>query len=313
VLAQAVVVSLNSQLMSLFDLLRAVREFPQYQETSHLSQFSLSSSAVSEMRGQGLVYLMSHFRDKECSVPQDRVFSLLSLSHEGYRVKVDYGTRGLDLAAQILSISPEALCFCSAATVARSLKLQPGAGNIAGTTTTIQPWLDVYVTGLMLKKNTWYVDRPMRKRKSRALPAREFDSRLKVPTILIEWSQKHPHSRAEPRLGSCPEQELFTVVNQIVESCSYPRLQAMLPNDEQLISLSEAFSKYTWNTKTWYGDQEGKLTVYHKQNNVCIIRIGLWALGKNRPINGGLCPFSKPWHIPNHDCPIKAIELTYDS
>jgi hypothetical protein len=165
----------------------------------------------------------------------------------------------------------------------------------------------------MLKKNTWYVDRPMRKRKSRALPAREFDSRLKVPTILIEWSQKHPHSRAEPRLGSCPEQELFTVVNQIVESCSYPRLQAMLPNDEQLISLSEAFSKYTWNTKTWYGDQEGKLTVYHKQNNACIIRIGLWALGKNRPLNGGLCPFSKPWHIPNHDCPIKAIELTYDS
>jgi hypothetical protein len=298
--------------MSLFDLLSSVREFPQFQDTAHLRQFSLSSSAVSEMRGKGLVYLMSHFRDKECSVPQDRVFSLLSLSHEGYRVEVDYGTPGLDLAAQILSITPETLCFCSAATVARSLNLQPNGSNMAGTTKTMRPWLDVYVSGLVLKRNNWYVGSPIRERKARAFHASELNFRFKDPTIITEWSPNHPYSGDEPRLGSCLDQRLVTVVDKIVKSYSYHKSQSIFPKYGHLISFSEAFSEYTWNTKTWRGDQAGKLTVYNKQDNVCIIRISLSALGNYGTFKDELCPSPKPWQIPNHDCPIKAIKITYD-
>jgi hypothetical protein len=70
---------------------------------------------------QSLLYLLSWFRTKNCSIPHDRVFSLLLLCHEDDVIEVDYDTPNTPMALHVLTRSMKAICVCSAAVVATSL------------------------------------------------------------------------------------------------------------------------------------------------------------------------------------------------
>lgn len=71
-----------------------------------------------------LVVLLEQFRDKQCKVPRDRIFSLLSLcSDEGQSLTVDYEIPEMELAAQVLRQCEGSLCLCSTIVVLQALGL----------------------------------------------------------------------------------------------------------------------------------------------------------------------------------------------
>ncbi|KAL1600718.1 hypothetical protein SLS60_007106 [Paraconiothyrium brasiliense] len=78
---------------------------------------------MSKPRASSLVCLLSHFRNKLCSVPRDRIFSLLSICADGDQFEVDYELPKEELMYKVLRNSSEILCFCTAATVAQNLNI----------------------------------------------------------------------------------------------------------------------------------------------------------------------------------------------
>jgi hypothetical protein len=63
--------------------------------------------------GGSLFYLLEMFQHKKCAVPQDRVYSLLSLCVEGKHLEVDYNIPDILLLYAITNVA-EPLCLCSA-------------------------------------------------------------------------------------------------------------------------------------------------------------------------------------------------------
>jgi hypothetical protein len=70
-----------------------------------------------------LINLLDRFRDKECEVPRDRIYSLLSLCSEFQLPDIDYNQTDEELAYDVLNRSDESLCVCSALLVAQTLCL----------------------------------------------------------------------------------------------------------------------------------------------------------------------------------------------
>jgi hypothetical protein len=70
-----------------------------------------------------LISLLDKFRDKECEVPRDRIYSLLSLCSEFQLPEVNYDQSDEDLAYDVLKRSDEPLCICTALLVAQTLCL----------------------------------------------------------------------------------------------------------------------------------------------------------------------------------------------
>jgi hypothetical protein len=73
-----------------------------------------------------LVELLEQFTDRECQLPHDRVFSLLSLCNpaESANWKVDYTISAVDLIYQVFELSRDIEpCLCAAAKIAQALGL----------------------------------------------------------------------------------------------------------------------------------------------------------------------------------------------
>jgi hypothetical protein len=69
----------------------------------------------------GVVNLLHRFRNKNCAVQRDRIYSLLALCKEGSNLKVDYSIPEEDLMRQALSLRPSSMCFCSASVLSQAL------------------------------------------------------------------------------------------------------------------------------------------------------------------------------------------------
>ncbi|KAL6711131.1 hypothetical protein ACN47E_005662 [Coniothyrium glycines] len=65
--------------------------------------------------------LFLRFSDLECSVPRDRIFSLLSICHEGSSIKVDYEKDAFDLTYDILRLCNPHNCLCSVVALKHAL------------------------------------------------------------------------------------------------------------------------------------------------------------------------------------------------
>jgi hypothetical protein len=88
-----------------------------------ISQVTSLATEQYDSGGKSLLGLLSRFRDRQCSVRRDRIFSLLSLCSEGSRIHVDYGISDLQLLYRVLDASPGTSCLCSAAIVVHALDL----------------------------------------------------------------------------------------------------------------------------------------------------------------------------------------------
>ena len=66
--------------------------------------------------------------DKQCSVPRDRVFSILELVQEGRNIDVDYESAPLDLACNILNACGDIPCPCAVYALLRALEVDDLTG-----------------------------------------------------------------------------------------------------------------------------------------------------------------------------------------
>lgn len=90
---------------------------------SHFSQYTSERDYSPSLDENSLILLMNRFRGKECSVPQDRVFSLLALCPPSSRVAVDYGQSPSSLFHSILAKQGDSLCACDVAQALDALEL----------------------------------------------------------------------------------------------------------------------------------------------------------------------------------------------
>ncbi|KAJ4360993.1 uncharacterized protein N0V89_001562 [Didymosphaeria variabile] len=74
-------------------------------------------------RTMPIITLLATFENRKCSIPQDRIFSLLSLCDERQAIVVDYKPPRLNLMLNVLNIFPDKLCICSVYIVGRALEL----------------------------------------------------------------------------------------------------------------------------------------------------------------------------------------------
>lgn len=81
-----------------------------FKQGSPSGRVVLSNSWISDW---GLMRLISHFRNKDCAISRDRIYSLLALCEEGKRITVDYNSPECEVAIQILNACGETICFCS--------------------------------------------------------------------------------------------------------------------------------------------------------------------------------------------------------
>jgi hypothetical protein len=87
------------------------------------AKFADMANEPNKLHPKTLISLLDRFRDKECEVPRDRIYSLLSLCSEFQLPEIDYNQTDEELAYDILNRSDESLCVCSALLVAQTLCL----------------------------------------------------------------------------------------------------------------------------------------------------------------------------------------------
>lgn len=78
--------------------------------------------------GESKPRLLDLFRDgtwatKKCSIPRDRVFSILELVREGNGIAVDYESSTIDVARNILRACSDVTCVCSVLALLRALRV----------------------------------------------------------------------------------------------------------------------------------------------------------------------------------------------
>jgi hypothetical protein len=66
------------------------------------------------MRYAFLIDLLEDFGERECQIPRDRIFSLLSLCKQGERVNIDYALPDVDLMYEVLKNFERPICLCHA-------------------------------------------------------------------------------------------------------------------------------------------------------------------------------------------------------
>jgi len=109
---------------------------------------------------QSLPQLMNRFRGKECSIPRDRVFSLLGLCSPSSRIAVDYGQTQMSLFYNMVAKQGDALCACDIVQILDTLYLTDINWDGA--------YVDIDMKGIQL---TWHKDTE---------PARDLSSRPKL-------------------------------------------------------------------------------------------------------------------------------------
>jgi hypothetical protein len=303
VLASTVFVSLGSEIMSLSHLVHLLGDYAYDWNSKHVhfSQFAFRDRAAYELRSQSMLFLLSYFRNKECSIQRDRVFSLLSLCHEGHRIEVDYKARRVDLAARILKLNPETVCVCSATIVASSLGLHADGGGIPDPSRNPnQHWLDIHFSVEVARRDN--EDDPY---------TLEYNLMWKPSPGPTD----SPHFEHDlPRL-SCSRGVLETVRWFLRD---YKRTRRWLTRNLQnqhIIPLSSALRAIGWDKKRWYSLGPAapghEMSVYDADRNICVIRVALWALNPGATTLGypDLC--SSPRPDQNVDSPIKKIEVVY--
>lgn len=82
---------------------------------SFVTQVLVTATERYEIGSKSLLSLLCRFRDKNCFLPRDRIFSLLSLCSEGTRIDVDYGISDVRLLCRVLRASKNLQCLCPAA------------------------------------------------------------------------------------------------------------------------------------------------------------------------------------------------------
>jgi hypothetical protein len=124
------------------------------------SPFMQFTTNVSSIRGTSLVELLVRFKNRECTVARDRIFSLLSICSEGTNVKVDYSLPDEEIVFQTLQSSKEQLCLCSAAIVARALEVKDSP-TFSFDSPSIglhpQPYIEFDVHAQLVQPNSWCV------------------------------------------------------------------------------------------------------------------------------------------------------------
>jgi hypothetical protein len=95
-----------------------------------MSRFSSFVTDHNNVRSKTLINLLDEFRDSECEVPRDRVYSLVSLCSDFQLPEINYDQTGEDLAYDILKRSDDPVCVCSALLVAQTLGLDSNEDTI---------------------------------------------------------------------------------------------------------------------------------------------------------------------------------------
>ncbi|KAH8725616.1 heterokaryon incompatibility protein-domain-containing protein [Phaeosphaeriaceae sp. PMI808] len=73
------------------------------------------------LEGWGIINLLHRFRNKNCAIRRDRIYSLLALSKESQALRVDYDVPEKQLLRQVLNVRESSICLCSTAIVAHAL------------------------------------------------------------------------------------------------------------------------------------------------------------------------------------------------
>ncbi|KAF7674576.1 hypothetical protein GT037_007336 [Alternaria burnsii] len=126
ILANSAIISLDTTTLPLRNFCERMHQIPVYIWQTPFEQFDTlgSHGGHAVLRGKSLLLLLYWFRNKQCSIPHDRVFALLGICHKSDKLEIDYEMRLSDLAFRILR-HPDELCICVAALVARSLTPAP--------------------------------------------------------------------------------------------------------------------------------------------------------------------------------------------
>ncbi|KAL6702460.1 hypothetical protein ACN47E_001830 [Coniothyrium glycines] len=96
----------------------------------------------------GVVNLLDRFRNKDCSIKRDRIYSLLALCKEGLHLTVDYEVSEKVLFQQVLSLRESSMCFCSAAIVVEALSPWDVSTHDEGNAA--QAFAEIHMYGLAL-------------------------------------------------------------------------------------------------------------------------------------------------------------------
>jgi hypothetical protein len=256
-------------------------------------QFDPSNQSLEKLRDRDMVSLISHFRYKECSVPRDQVFSLLSLSVDGARVDVDYESPAVDLAVQLLSLCPQKLCVCSSAVVAKSLGLAANSSELC---------LEIDIAGLCLAKNVlrntsaWHENEPL--------------YCLTHPITSTTWAYDSYVASKIP-LPRCLENTFGYFSRAILQDETIAEKCTRLYDPMQVLPLSELLSQYPSKRKDWYllRDDPCQIVVSDPERNLCTMRMSLQAASRVLYETMELCPNPKPWYQDDYDGVVRAIRL----
>ena len=209
-LARHAVVFLDSEPMEISDLLTSMKSFyllvDENYRSSSFSKHMDSNQEAAAIAGLPLLSLLCRFQEKRCSLPQDRVFSLLSLCSPTSRIAVDYNHDLATLACNVLANSPDPLCLCEIMTLLHDLDLlvDPATESLNGADPRSPVWegmfVDVDLNGAQLP---------------RTMPWQN----LELSGRLIIYGR-----------NICP------VLEEVVVSCARKALKASLTTDQNLVT-----------------------------------------------------------------------------
>ncbi|KAJ8107009.1 hypothetical protein OPT61_g9161 [Boeremia exigua] len=164
-LASQAIVLLDNEPIDFSDLISSLESFSLLESGPYkFSAFSqhvkdgLSRSLDGASRSgnppaESLLSLLSRFRNKRCFVPQDRVFSLLSLCDPACRVQVDYRQNSAQLIWNVLTSNTGPTCICEAVSVVHSLGFD---GTLPSARDGSHAWegyyVDIKMNGIQLVK-----------------------------------------------------------------------------------------------------------------------------------------------------------------
>jgi hypothetical protein len=149
VLAQYLMISLDATTLPISGFFRRINQLHVDIAETPFRQFAAPDQKVPlrSLRDTSLLSLLGWFRDKHCSVPRDRVFSLLAVCCPEERIEVNYANVWTDLVVQVLSTTRHSPCICSAALLTRSL-MPPDWLHSSGTVHIPEPMFTFHVTDL---------------------------------------------------------------------------------------------------------------------------------------------------------------------
>lgn len=178
-------------------------------------------------RPRPLVRLLYELPHRQCSIPRDRVYSLLSICAEHHKIKVDYKLPDAKLMYRVLGQSHPDLCLCEANMIARSLNLGGAATRIGET-----PDFEGYLTSSFSVRHVELY----KLSKLKAIhgytrnqsPGKNYDYRMSFNfcsskeeivvswnkpgnpnNMIIVWTPHHPRPKFE-----CPYGEGFQILDQ---------------------------------------------------------------------------------------------------